>query len=164
MKTHHTHQSRKYFFLLVLAAQVLLVMTVVAQAQEATGVIGPPIPAKCARLIKADVVALDQAIVYNRLGTINPNGMIYALKRDIVAIDPIKGLSAGNVILRADKRPRPLVLRMNIGDCLRISFTNLLSREPRSSKNPPSDDQPSTRSAGRRCSTSRSSLERRPRR
>ena len=149
MKTeHHTHRSRKHSFLLVLAAHVLLVMTVGAQAQEPTGVIGPPIPANCARLVKADVVALDQAIVYNRLGTINPNGMIYALKRDIVAIDPIKGLSAGNVILRGDKRPRPLVLRMNVGDCLRINFTNLLSKEPRSSKNPPSDDQPSTRSAG----------------
>ena len=127
MKTeHHTHRSRKHSFLLVLAAHVLLVMTVGAQAQETTGVIGPPIPANCARLVKADVVALDQAIVYNRLGTINPNGMIYALKRDIVAIDPIKGLSAGNVILRGDKRPRPLVLRMNVGDCLRINFTNLL--------------------------------------
>ena len=149
MKTeHHTHRSRKHSFLLVLAAQVLLVMTVGAQAQEPTGVIGPPIPANCARLIKADVVALDQAIVYNRLGTVNPNGMIYALKRDIVAIDPLKGLSAGNVRLRADKRPRPLVLRMNIGDCLKINFTNLLSKEPRSSKDPPSDDQPSTRSAG----------------
>jgi hypothetical protein len=149
MKTeHYTYRCRKYFLLLFFAAQVLLVMTVRAQAQEATGIIGPPIPANCARMIKADVVALDQVIVYNRLGTVNPNGMIYALKRDVVAIDPLKGLSAGNVRLRADKRPRPLVLRMNIGDCLKINFTNLLSKEPRSSKDPPSDDQPSTRSAG----------------
>ena len=137
MKTeHHTHRSRKHSFLLALATHVLLVMTVGAQAQEATGVIGPPIPANCARMIKADVVALDQAIVYNRLGTVNPNGMIYALCRDIVAIDPLKGLSAGNVRFCADKRPRPLVLRMNIGDCLKINFTNLL-KEPRSSKTHP---------------------------
>ena len=149
MKTeHHTHRCMKQSFLLVLAAQVLLVMTVHAQAQEAPGFIGPPIPANCARMIKADVVALDQAIVYNRLGTVNPNGMIYALRRDIVAIDPSKGLSPGNVRLRADKRPRPLVLRMNLGDCLQINFTNLLSKEPRSSTDPPSDDQPWTRSAG----------------
>ena len=73
--------------------------------------------------------------------------MIYGKPGDIVAIDPLKGLSAGNVRLRADKRPRPLVLRMNIGDCLKINFTNLLSKEPRSSKTR-SDDQPSTRSAG----------------
>ena len=38
---------------------------------------------------------------------------------------------AGKVRLRSDKRPRPLVLRVNDGDCLRVTFTNLL---------PPRDD------------------------
>lgn len=99
-----------------------------------------PLPV-CSRTIKASVVALDQIIMFNRLGTVNPNGMIYALKQDVVAIDPAKGLVAGNVRLRADKRPRPVVLRMNSGDCLRISFQNLLSPSPLS-------DQPATRSAG----------------
>jgi manganese oxidase len=152
---HHTYRSGKFFCLLVLAPLVLLVVAVSAQAQlilpdEPPP---PPIPAPaptpvCERTIKADVVALDQAIVYNRLGTINPNGMIYALKRDIVPMKPVLGLVAGNVILRPDKRPRPLVLRMNIGDCLQVSFTNLLSLTPRASNNPPSDDQPATRTAG----------------
>ena len=109
-------------------------MALSAQAQT-------PAPV-CARTIKADVVALDQVIMYNRLGTVNPGGMIYALKKDVVAIDPLKGLVAGNVRLRSDKRPRPIVLRMNSGDCLRITFTNLLS--PTS----PLSDQPATRSAG----------------
>ena len=45
-------------------------------------------PTTCERTVKADVVALDQALIYNRLGAINPAGMIYALKRDVVAIDP----------------------------------------------------------------------------
>ncbi|MGZ8842140.1 MAG: copper oxidase [Pyrinomonadaceae bacterium] len=153
---HHTYRRRKRFFLFILAPMLLLFMAAGAQAQ--VQIIEeppppPPIPApaptpSCERTIKADVVALDQAIVYNRLGTINPNGMIYALKKDIVAIDPAKGIVAGNVIMRADKRPRPLVLRMNIGDCLRVTFTNLLSLAPRSSNDPPSDDQPATRSAG----------------
>ena len=40
----------------------------------------------CERTVKADVVALDQVIMYNRLGTVNPGGMIYALKQDVVAI------------------------------------------------------------------------------
>ena len=31
--------------------------------------------------------------------------------------------------LRSDKRPRPLVLRANEGDCLEVTFTNLLSPE-----------------------------------
>src|SRR6185312_3722521 len=99
-----------------------------------------PTPA-CARTIKADVVAFDQAIMYNRLGTVNPGGMIYALRRDVVAIDPLKGIVAGNVRLRSNKRPRPIVLRMNSGDCLKITFTNLLSATALS-------DQPATRSAG----------------
>src|SRR5689334_4089269 len=101
-----------------------------------------PVPGTtCARVIKADVVALDQVIMFNRLGTVNPSGMIYALKQDVVAIDPAKGLVAGNVRLRSDKRPRPIVLRMNSGDCLQITFNNLLSPSPLS-------DQPATRSAG----------------
>ncbi|HKO96290.1 MAG TPA: hypothetical protein VJU86_04825 [Pyrinomonadaceae bacterium] len=152
MKTkHHTHQRRNHFLSFLVAAQVLLLLATGAQAQQAPGIIGPPIPANCARIIKADVVALDQALVYNRMGTINPNGMIYALRRDVVSTDTTTDtgtLTAGKVTLRPDKRPRPLVLRMNIGDCLRITFQNLLSKEPRSSDDPPSDDQPSTRSAG----------------
>src|SRR5688572_12741918 len=152
MKTkHHTYRSRKHFFLFVLAA-LLLAMAGGAHAQTQIIPIDEPpggeTPANCERIIKADVVALDQAIVYNRLGTINPNGMIYALKKDVVAINATQGLVAGNVKVRPNKRPRPLVLRMNIGDCLQVNFTNLLSTTPRSSNNPPSDDQPATRTAG----------------
>lgn len=36
------------------------------------------------RVITANIVALDQVIVYNRLGAINPAGMIYVLRRDVV--------------------------------------------------------------------------------
>jgi hypothetical protein len=80
----------------------------------------------CARTLTADVVAFDQVWFWNRLGAVQPQGMMYALRRDIV---PLSGttLSAGNVRLRADKRPRPIVLRMNVGDCLRITFQNLLN-------------------------------------
>ncbi|HYJ86727.1 MAG TPA: hypothetical protein VEW46_11770, partial [Pyrinomonadaceae bacterium] len=153
MKTkHHTYRSRMHFFLFVLAALTLLAIAGGAHAQTQIIPIDEPpggeTPPNCERIIKADVVALDQAIVYNRLGTINPNGMIYALKKDVVAINAANGLVAGNVKVRADKRPRPLVLRMNIGDCLQVNFTNLLSPTPRSSNNPPSDDQPATRTAG----------------
>src|SRR5262249_6970638 len=133
--TEPNYHKRKLSLLLTFAAVVLLLPAISVQAQ-----VPAPTPA-CARTINADVVALDQVIMYNRLGTINPGGMIYALKKDVVAIDPLKGIVAGNVQLRADKRPRPIVLRMNSGDCLRITFTNLLSASPLS-------DQPATRSAG----------------
>src|SRR5215207_4232270 len=138
---HHTYRRRKPSFLLVLPFFMLLLMTVSTNAQTT------PV---CERIVKADVVALDQVIVYNRLGTVNPGGMIYALKQDVVAIDPLKGIVAGNVRLRSDKRPRPIVLRMNNGDCLRVNFTNLLSAAPKSHKDPedPLSNQPATRSAG----------------
>ncbi|MDI1294080.1 MAG: hypothetical protein PSV18_15250 [Methylobacter sp.] len=76
--------------------------------------------------ITADVVALDQVLYYNRLGAMNPSGMIYALKRDVVAITGTTP-SPGNAMLRSDKRPRPLVLRVNEGDCIAVNFTNWLS-------------------------------------
>lgn len=95
----------------------------------------------CERTITADVVALDQAIWYNRLGAHDPVSMIYALRDDVI---PKTGtsLAPGNVQLRVGKRPRPLTLRMNVGDCLQVTFQNLLASvrlDPQ---------QPATRSAG----------------
>jgi len=89
----------------------------------------------CARTLTADVVAFDQVFFWNRLGAVQPQGMMYALRRDVV---PISGttLSAGNVRLRPDKRPRPIVLRMNVGDCLQISFQNLLAPTRRDQEQP----------------------------
>jgi len=94
----------------------------------------------CERTIHADVVALDQQFVWNRLGAAQPQGMIFALRRDVI---PMTGseLGPGNAQLRPDKRPRPLVLRMNEGDCLEITFTNLLANAP------VDDEQPATRAA-----------------
>ncbi|MCA1615167.1 MAG: pre-peptidase C-terminal domain-containing protein [Acidobacteria bacterium] len=95
-------------------------------------VINPP-AAACARTITARVVAFDQVYTYNRFGAFNPGGMMYALERDVVAIDAAsgtasRGLVSGNVQLRPDKRPRPLALRMNEGDCLQVTFRNLLTK------------------------------------
>ena len=80
-------------------------------------VAGPaPMQAQCKRNLKADVVALAQPIFLNRLGAVIPGGMVFALKGDTVG-----GLGKQ---LRADKRPRPIVLRANIGDCIQITLTN----------------------------------------
>jgi len=118
-------------FLMVLA----VVFAPSVQATHTTG-------ASCNRIIKADVVALDQVFFWNRLGAVQPHGMVYALRRDIVPIDPNGGLTPGNVMLREGKRPRPLTLRMGVGDCLRIEFQNLLNPTP------VDNDQPATRHAG----------------
>lgn len=94
----------------------------------------------CNRTITAKVVAIDQMIVMNRLMAFLPSGMIYALERDVV---PRQGneIGAGNAKLRVNKRPRPLVLRMNVRDCLVIKFRNLLAHQ-RVNQN-----QPATRNA-----------------
>jgi hypothetical protein len=80
------------------AAVVMAIAVSGAQAQT---------PAPCERTVKADVVAFDQALIYNRLGAINPAGMIYALKRDVVAIDPAKGPGCGQRYPASRQAPAP---------------------------------------------------------
>lgn len=97
----------------------------------------------CNRTVKARVIALDQPWMWNRLGAAQPGGILYALARDVVTTDgqPLPAdpqkLSPqdrekyrGKVRLRDGKRPRPLVLRANKGDCLEVTFWNLLTAEP----------------------------------
>ncbi len=87
----------------------------------------------CERTVTANVVALDNPIFFNRLGAQNVNWMMYALRRDVVGVSSglpeASGgaLSPGRVQLRADKRPRPLVLRVAAGECLQVNFENLLA-------------------------------------
>src|SRR6185295_19035909 len=95
----------------------------------------------CGRTVNAHVVALDQVITVDRMGATMPGGMIFALAADVFPKGP-QGVpqtsansclaqpancTAGNVVLRDGKRPRPLVLRVNEGDCLAVTFTNLLN-------------------------------------
>lgn len=115
-------------------------------AVVALALLGLPVSARADKT--ADVVALDQPFFYNRLGAVTPDGMIFALKRDV--IDKTSGqpcdkvqCAKGNVQLRSDKRPRPIVLRMNVGDTLTIKFTNLLA-EPLPAN---ADHAPATRTA-----------------
>lgn len=116
-------------------------------------------PPVCNRTIKVQVVALDQPWMWNRLGAAQPGGMIYALARDVVGKDgplpenlkllkpeELKAL-CGWVRLRDDKRARPLVLRANKGDCLEITFVNLLSQQPIAAQSPGPGSDP-TRWAG----------------
>ena len=96
--------------------------------------------ARCERVVKAEIVALEQAIVLNRFGAFNPSGMLFALMRDVVFSGhpdikddtPVSSANLsqapGFVKLREDKRPRPIVLRANEGDCLQVRFHNLLMR------------------------------------
>ena len=97
-----------------------------------------------AKTVTANVILLDHVLVFNRLGSQNVNGMIYALERDVVDSNLVplsKGGSRtpGQVLLRPDKRPRPLVLRVSVGDTLVINFENLLTQN--SNPDPPLPDE-----------------------
>ena len=156
----------------VVVGPISLMVTVVAGLALAA-----PLPARgavaCARTLTADVIVFDQPLMYNRLGAQNVNGIMYALRRDVVELscrpDPVTGAVsctpgrplaaggaalAGKVALRPDKRPRPLVLRVAAGDCLQVSFANLLApaanttNPPAGFALPPVNDQVTSRMAG----------------
>jgi hypothetical protein len=78
-----------------------------------------PMAAPCQRTLTANVVAMSQPIMLNRLGATIPDGLIFALTSDTVP-------NSNPVQLKAGKRPRPLVLRANVGDCLAITLTNAI--------------------------------------
>src|SRR5690606_24086149 len=120
------------FGLLAIAGSLLAIGSI-AQAEIA-----------CTRTLTANVVAIDQPLMFNRLGAQNVNGMVYALERDVINTDTKKPLTMGGaavrgkVQLRPDKRPRPLVLRIAAGDCLQINLRNLLT----DAANPRNNDVP----------------------
>jgi hypothetical protein len=94
---------------------------------------------QCQRTLVANVVALDQPLMFNRLGAQNANGMMFALREDVVDEHQVplgKGGAAvpGKVTLRPDKRPRPIVLRVAAGDCLTVNLTNLLAYQANPNK------------------------------
>ena len=100
--------------------------------------------------VVAHVAALEQAYSYNRYGARNSNGLIFALRRDIVRSDETHdgealtavataddGARAGEVRLRADKRARPMVLRVRQGDILEVHFTNMIGTSDESGQRAP---------------------------
>lgn len=133
--------SKRLVMMLTLAALVVIVGADSASAQTCTA----------SNTKTANVVALDQPFFWNRLGAVQPQGMIFALKQNVIAKDnsPLTPLVAGQVMLKKDKRPRPMVLRMNVGDCLTINFTNLL--DPNKANISHGDEQPATRKASVRA-------------
>ncbi|HEX8843169.1 MAG TPA: hypothetical protein VF791_00790 [Pyrinomonadaceae bacterium] len=66
-------------------------------------------------------MAIAQPYMLNRLGASMPNALIYALRGDVMSYAPA---NPSNFQLRPWKRARPIVLRANQGDCLKITLTN----------------------------------------
>ncbi len=63
---------------------------------------------------KYEIVAIQKDIVYNRFGDHDPNGLLFVLKED------------EKDVLKGKKKPKPLILRANAGDCIEIELTNHL--------------------------------------
>src|SRR5689334_6317746 len=104
----------------------------------------PPVACTATNTVTANVASLDQPFMLNRLGAAMPQGMVFALTSDLLRSSDGQSCSKvacqkGQVRLRTDKRPRPIVLRVNQGQCLKINFTNWLADTP------PSPLQPVTR-------------------
>lgn len=116
---------------LLLSLNAFLVLPIVAGHEAKAS--GPP-PAElphCQSIVRANIVAFEQSYLLNRFGAFVPAGMMYALRHDVVSLDGESQLRPGRVRLRPDKRPRPLVLRVNEGECLEVTFQNLLRPDAR---------------------------------
>jgi len=72
---------RRFLWILTMVPLLALAQSANAQTTDATTgtIIQPPPTATCSRTITAKVVAFNQPITFNRLGAVNPVGMMYAL-------------------------------------------------------------------------------------
>lgn len=99
-------------------------------------------PTSCAAIRSYDVVAISVDLPFNRWGDHNPNGQIYVLEQDRLAVKnwyvPLGRDAEGNLDPALDPagagnrrlRPRPLVLRANEGECVQVTFRNDLNPTP----------------------------------
>jgi len=100
-------RSARRPWLAALALPFLLGLSGPAAAQDEKTTLIPSnpgtlaLPPSCNRTVHAKVAAIDQVWFWNRLGAVQPQGMMYALEGHLV---PISGttLSPGNVRLRPD--------------------------------------------------------------
>lgn len=75
-----------------------------------------------------EIEAIEIPIVYNKYGDHDPNGLLYVLKKDA---ERIRESAQKNFALdppQPCKEVQPLVIRANVGDQIRISFSNSLDR------------------------------------
>ena len=128
-----------------LATVLVLPLGVVVSA--ATPASAAPVAASCTVTRSYDVAAIDLDIPYNRWGTnattgatnLDADGMMYVLQQDKAAVKnwdvPLNHVRAadGSYQPGADPaagrrlRPRPLVLRANAGECVKVTLTNELT-------------------------------------
>lgn len=75
-----------------------------------------------------DVAAINADLPFNRWGDVDPDGQIYVLQQDKEATKnwsrPLAANPANDPAGNRRLRPRPLVIRANAGECVKIDFKN----------------------------------------
>lgn len=77
----------------------------------------PPCPGKDDVVRRYEIAAIQTDIEYNRYGDHDPNGLIFV---------PLEEL---DLVLSGKMRPRPLILRANVGDWIEVTLHNALDPE-----------------------------------
>ena len=75
-----------------------------------------------------DIEAISLPIVYNRFGDHDPNGLMYVLKQDSQRIQAKARELFEQPVPQPYEEVRPLVIRANLGETVRINFENKLNR------------------------------------
>lgn len=82
----------------------------------------------CENVRVFDIEAISLPVVYNKFGDHDPNGMIYVLKQDSARIRKKAEELFKLPVPQPYEEVRPLVIRANVGDTIRVNFENKLNR------------------------------------
>ncbi|WP_219974643.1 hypothetical protein [Rubrobacter xylanophilus] len=78
-----------------------------------------------------DVAAVNMVIPFNRWGDANQSGQVFVLQGDKVAMKnwskPLSVNPQDDPAQNRRLRPRPLVIRANVGECVKVTLTNELN-------------------------------------
>ena len=112
--------------LAVLAGPTVFGQMTEAEAQQATGECNAQNANR-----SYGVAAVNVEIPFNRWGDLDPDGQVYVLQGDKEAVKawhkPLAAEPSQDPAGNRRLRPRPLILRANVGECVKVEFTNELN-------------------------------------
>lgn len=76
-----------------------------------------------------EIEAIEIPIVYNKYGDHDPNGLLYVLKKDAKKVREAALNNFHMTPPQPAKEVKPLVIRANVGDQIKVSFTHSQKRD-----------------------------------